>query len=42
MLRRLWKRELKSLAAGQPVTQFGTPDPQALRQEELDAMGFNA
>jgi hypothetical protein len=24
------------------VTQFGTPDPQALRQEELDAMGFNA
>ena len=42
MLRRLWKRELKSLAAGQPLTQFGTPDPQALRQEELDAMGFNA
>ena len=42
MLRRLWRRELELLAAGQPVTQFGTPDPQALRQEELDVMGFNA
>lgn len=42
MLRRLWKRELGLLAAGRPVTQFGTPDPQALRQEELEAMGFNA
>jgi len=42
MLRKLWKRELKSLAAGKPGTQFGTPEPQALRQEELDAMGFNA
>ena len=42
VLRRLWRRELKLLAAGKPVTQFGTPDPQALRQEELDAMGFNA
>jgi 5,5'-dehydrodivanillate O-demethylase oxygenase subunit len=42
LLRRLWQRELKSLAAGRAVTQFGMPDPQALRQEELDAMGFNA
>ena len=42
MLRRLWRRELGLLAAGRAVTQFGTPDPQALRQEELDAMGFNA
>jgi 5,5'-dehydrodivanillate O-demethylase oxygenase subunit len=42
MLRRLWRRELEFLAAGQPVTEFGTPDPQALRQEELEAMGFNA
>jgi hypothetical protein len=42
MLRRMWRRELELLAAGQPVTPFGTPDPQALRQEELDAMGFNA
>ena len=42
LLRKLWKRELKSLAAGTAVTRFGTPEPQALRQEELDAMGFNA
>ncbi len=42
MLRRMWRRELQLLAAGQAVTQFGTPDPQALRQEELEAMGFNA
>lgn len=42
LLRKLWQRELKSLAAGSAVTQFGTPDPQALRQEELDAMGVNA
>ena len=42
LLRKLWKRELKSLAAGRAVTQFGTPEPQALRQEELEAMGFNA
>jgi 5,5'-dehydrodivanillate O-demethylase oxygenase subunit len=42
LLRRLWKRELGLLAAGRPVTQFGAPDPQALRQEELEAMGFNA
>ena len=42
LLRKLWKRELKSLADGRAVTQFGTPEPQALRQEELDAMGFNA
>ncbi len=42
MLRRLWRRELELLAAGKPVTQFGTPDPEALRQEELDAMGINA
>jgi 5,5'-dehydrodivanillate O-demethylase len=42
MLRRLWRRELELLAAGKPVTQFGTPDPAALRQEELDAMGINA
>ena len=42
LLRKLWMRELKSLAAGRAVTQFGTPEPQALRQEELDAMGINA
>lgn len=42
LLRRLWKRELGLLAEGKPVTSFGTPDPQSLRQEELDAMGFNA
>lgn len=42
VLRRLWRRELKAFAAGQPVTKFDAPDPQALRQEELDAMGFNA
>ena len=42
MLRRVWRRELGLLAAGRPVTQFGTPDPQALRQEELEAMGYNA
>jgi 5,5'-dehydrodivanillate O-demethylase len=42
MLRRLWKRELELLAAGKPVTQFGTLDPQVLQQEELDAMGVNA
>jgi 5,5'-dehydrodivanillate O-demethylase oxygenase subunit len=42
MLRKLWKRELRLLAAGRSGTQFGTPEPQALRQEELDAMGFNA
>ena len=42
LLRRIWKRELNLLAAGSATTAFGTPDPQALRQEELDAMGFNA
>ncbi len=42
LLRKLWQRELKLLAAGEAVTQFGTPNPQALRQEELDAMGFSA
>jgi len=42
MLRRLWRRELGLLAAGKPLTQFETPDPQALRQEELEAMGSNA
>ena len=42
MLRRMWRRELELLAAGQQVTQFGTPDPQSLRQEELEVMGFNA
>jgi 5,5'-dehydrodivanillate O-demethylase len=42
LLRKVWKRELRLLAAGRPVTQFGTPEPQALRQEELEAMGFNA
>lgn len=42
LLRKIWKRELKSLATESAVTPFGTPDPQALRQEELDAMGFNA
>jgi 5,5'-dehydrodivanillate O-demethylase oxygenase subunit len=42
LLRRVWRRELGLLADGRPVTQFGTPDSQALRQEELEAMGFNA
>jgi len=42
MLRRLWRRELGLLAAGKPVTPFETPDPHALRQEELEAMGRNA
>ena len=42
MLRRLWMRELELLASGKPVTAFSTPDPQALKQEELAAMGFNA
>ncbi|HEY3918489.1 MAG TPA: Rieske 2Fe-2S domain-containing protein [Stellaceae bacterium] len=42
MLRRMWRRELELLGAGQSVTQFGTPDPQMLRQEELDVMGLNA
>ena len=42
LLRKLWTRELKSLAAGKTLTRFGTLDPQALRQEELDAMGVNA
>src|SRR5947207_3307241 len=41
LLRRVWKRELGLLAAGKPVTDFGTPEAQALRQEELEAMGFN-
>ena len=30
------------LAAGKSVTQFGTPEPKALRREELEVMGFNA
>ena len=42
LLRRVWRRELGLLAAGEPVTSFGTPEPHALRQEELEAMGFNA
>jgi len=42
LLRKVWKRELRSFAAGRPPTTFGTPEPQALRQEELDAMGFNS
>jgi len=42
MLRRMWRRELEALAAGKELTNFGTPDPQALRQEELEVMGFNA
>jgi len=42
LLRKLWRRELKALAAGKAVTPFGTPEPQALRKEERDAMGFNA
>jgi 5,5'-dehydrodivanillate O-demethylase len=42
LLRRVWRRELGLLAAGKPVTSFGTPEPHALRQEELEAMGFNA
>ena len=42
LLRKIWGRELRALEAGEPLTAFGTPDPQALRQEELDAMGVNA
>jgi 5,5'-dehydrodivanillate O-demethylase len=42
LLRRVWKRELGLLAAGKPVIEYGTPDAEALRQEELEAMGFNA
>jgi hypothetical protein len=42
MPRMLWRRKVELLATGQPATQFGSPDPQALRQEELAAMGFNA
>jgi hypothetical protein len=38
----MWRHQLELLAAGQPVKEFGTPDPQALRQEELEVMGFNA
>lgn len=42
LLRKIWGRELRALEAGENLTDFGTPDPQALRQEELDAMGVNA
>lgn len=42
MLRRMWRSQLESLANEEPVKDFGTPDPQALRQEEFEAMGFNA
>jgi 5,5'-dehydrodivanillate O-demethylase len=42
MLRRMWRHQLDAIAAGQPTTDFGTPDPKALQQEELEAMGFNA
>jgi 5,5'-dehydrodivanillate O-demethylase oxygenase subunit len=42
LLRRIWKRELGLLAAARPVTPFGTPDAEALRQEEREAMGCNA
>ncbi|MEC7488095.1 MAG: Rieske 2Fe-2S domain-containing protein [Pseudomonadota bacterium] len=42
LLRKLWMRELKSLAAERSVTPFGVPEPKALRQEELETMGFNA
>jgi len=42
LLRRVWRRELKLLAAGEAVKEFGTPEAKALQQEELEAMGFNA
>tara|TARA_B100001123_G_scaffold421901_1_gene530088 strand:+ start:100 stop:561 length:462 start_codon:yes stop_codon:yes gene_type:complete len=42
LLRKLWMRELKALAAGKSVTPFSMPEIQELRQEELDVMGFNA
>ena len=42
LLRKLWKRELGSLAAGRALTPFRAPEAQALREEELEAMGFNA
>jgi len=42
LLRSVWRRELKLLAAGEAVKEFGTPEAKALQQEELEAMGFNA
>ena len=42
LLRRVWRRELQLLATGAAVKEFGMPEAQALRQEELDAMGSNA
>ena len=42
LLRKLWSRELRALDNGDAVTEFGMPDPHALQQEELDAMGVNA
>jgi 5,5'-dehydrodivanillate O-demethylase len=42
MLRRMWRSQLEALAEERPLKEFGTPDPQALRQEEFEAMGFNA
>jgi 5,5'-dehydrodivanillate O-demethylase len=42
LLRRVWRRELKLLAAGEAVKEFGTPEAAALRKEEFDAMGSNA
>jgi 5,5'-dehydrodivanillate O-demethylase len=41
LLRKLWSRELRALDNGDAVTEFGMPDPHALQQEELDAMGVN-
>ncbi|HXR87835.1 MAG TPA: hypothetical protein VN728_12720, partial [Stellaceae bacterium] len=42
MLRRMWRSQLEALGEGRPLKEFGTPDPQALRREEFEAMGFNA
>ena len=41
LLRKIWSRELHLLDVGEEVTDFDTPNPQDLRQEELIAMGSN-
>jgi hypothetical protein len=38
----MWRSQLEAQANGQPLKEFGTPDPKALQKEEFDAMGFNA
>ena len=41
LLRKIWSRELSLLSGGDKLTDFDTPDPQELREEELIAMGSN-